>query len=66
MLSEYKGSTKNLNIEELIRSLKINNNDIIVDIFPIKSNYKNKDKKIEERVQNVIILSRKTKIKILD
>ena len=45
MLSEYKGSTKNLNIEELIRSLKINNNEIIVDIFPIKSIYKNKEKK---------------------
>ena len=66
MLSEYKESKKNLNIEELIKTLKINNNDIIVDIFPIKSNYKNKDKKIEERIQNVIILSRKTKIKILN
>ena len=66
MLSEYKGSTKNLNIEELIRSLKINNNEIIVDIFPIKSIYKNKDKKYEEREQNIIILSSKTMIKILD
>lgn len=66
LFSKYKGSNKNLNIEEVIRSLKINNNNIIVDIFPIKSNYKNKDKKIEEREQNIIILSSKTMIKILD
>ena len=41
------------------------NKDLIVDIFPIKSEYTNKNNEIEERAQNIILISEKDMIQYL-
>lgn len=66
LISDFKGTTKNLQIEELLNTLKINNNDVIIDIYPIKTKKTDKNNRFEEREQNAILISSKTMIKILD
>ena len=60
-----KGGVKAYNIEDLCKSIKIYNKDIIVDIFPVKTEYKNKNKEIEPREQNIIIISHKEMLPFL-
>ena len=48
MITKYKGIKKNLSIKELLNSLKSKNEDIIVDVFPIKTQYKKNNNKTEE------------------
>ena len=44
-----KGGVKTYNMKDLCKSIIIYNKDIIIDIFPLKTEYKNKNKKIETR-----------------
>ena len=43
------GNVNNVNIEEICKTLKNNDNEIIVEIFPINIQYKNKENIIEYR-----------------
>ena len=47
------GTVKNKSIEEICNSLKDNNKDIIVEIYPINSEFKTKDKETQIRSQNI-------------
>lgn len=60
------GSVKNISLEEICKSIKNLNNDIIVDIYNISTEYKNNKNEIESRDQSVIIIGHKEMIKYLD
>ena len=65
--NEIFGGVNNLTLEELCKSLAINDNDIRIDIYPIKTEYLNpKSKDSEIREQNIILIGRKNMIKYLD
>jgi hypothetical protein len=53
---KYKlyGGTNNYSIEELCDSLKLINNNIIVEKYPIKIDYKNSKNEVKERNQTII------------
>lgn len=53
------GTVKNKTIEEVCKTLKYNNNDNIVEIYPINTEYKNKNNVIQIRNQNIIIIGKK-------
>lgn len=55
-------NTNNLTIEELTKSLKTFREDIIIDIYPINTEYKNSNNILENREQNIIIISTKETI----
>lgn len=52
-------------MEDLCKSIKIYNKNIIIDIFPLKTEYKNKNIETETREQNIIIISYKEMIPFL-
>ena len=58
-----KEDVKTYNMEDLNNSIKVYNKYIIIDIFPLKIEYKNKE--IETREQNIIIISNKEIIPFL-
>lgn len=61
------GGVNNMSLEDICKSLKINDNDIRVDIYTIKSKYKNpKNKQLEYREQNIIVLGKKKMIDYLN
>ena len=47
--SNLLGNVNNLNIEEICKSLQLSDKNIIVEIYPINSEYKNKSNGIQER-----------------
>ena len=59
------GTVNNKTIFDICNSLKLNNKDLIVNIYPIHSEYK-KNNIIENREQNIIIIGHKHMIKQLD
>ena len=63
--SNVKGGVKTYNLVNLCKSIKIYNKDIIIDIFPVKTEYKNKNKEIETKKQNIIIIYHKEMIQFL-
>ena len=59
------GDVNNLNIEEICKSLQFSDKNIIVEIYPINSEYKNKRNKIQDRQQNVILIGYKNMLEYL-
>ena len=59
------GNVNNLNIEEICKSLQFSDKNIIVEIYPINSEYKNKRNKIQDRQQNVILIGYKNMLEYL-
>ena len=64
--NSISGNYKNYTIDELCKSLKIKNKNLIVHIIPIRVNYKNSKNEIEIREQNIIVISEKNMINLLD
>ena len=60
-----QGGVNKYNIEDLCKSIKSYNNEINIDIYPIKTEYKNKKNEIENREQNIIIIGNKSMLKYL-
>ena len=60
------GSVKNKTIEDICKSLKYNNNDNIVEIYPINTEFKNHNNIIEKRNQNIILIGNKEMITYLN
>ena len=58
-------NVNNLNIEEICKSLQFSDKNIIVEIYPINSEYKNKRNKIQDRQQNVILIGYKNMLEYL-
>lgn len=64
---ETIGGLNNLNIEELCKTLALNNENIHISIYPIQSEYKNANSSdITIREQNIIIIGHKEMLKYLD
>ena len=59
------GNVNNLNIEEICKSLQFSDKNIIVEIYPINSEYKNKRNKIQEKQQNLILIGYKNMLEYL-
>ena len=51
-----QGGINNYNIEDFFKSIKATNTEINIDIYPLKTEYKNKNNNIEKREQNIIII----------
>ena len=64
--SKCIGGIKNSTISEVINSLKLINKNMIIDVFKIKSEYLNKNKEIENREQEVFLISDNIMIKYLN
>ena len=60
------GVVNNKNIEEICNLIKNNNPDIIVDIYPINTEFKNKNNKLEKREQKVIVIGKSDMIRYLN
>lgn len=60
------GGIKNATIKDITQSLTLLNKDLIIDNFHVKSEYLNKNKKIEERDQDIILIADKKMITSLD
>ena len=60
------GNVNNFNVEEICKALKNNNNEIFVEIYPIKIQYKNKENIIENKEYNIILISHRKLIQNLD
>ena len=59
------GNVNNLNTEEICKSLQFSDKNIIVEIYPINSEYKNKRNKIQEKQQNLILIGYKNMLEYL-
>ena len=58
--SDINGHINNWNIEEISKGLITENSKTItIDIYTIKTEFKNRENKIKNRNQNIIILSKK-------
>ena len=64
--SNLLGNVNNLNIEEICKSLQLSDKNIIVEIYPINSEYKNKSNEIQDRQQNVILIGYKNMLDYLN
>ena len=61
-----KEGVKTYNMEDLYNSIKVYNKYFKIDMFPVKTEYKNKNKEIETKEQNIIIISNKEIIPFLN
>ena len=60
------GIINNKKFEDIYKSLKINNNNRIIEIYPVNIETKNKENEIIKKEQNIILISEKEMIKYLD
>lgn len=60
------GGVNNLTIEELCKTLSLNNEKKRIDIYPIKTEYKSNNSEIKIREQNIIIIGHKDMLQYLD
>ena len=64
--SSIVGVVNNKNIEKICNTFKNNNLDILVDIYPVNPEFKNKQNIIEKREKKVIIIGKSDMIKYLN
>lgn len=64
--SDTLGIVNNKTIEDICKSLKINNINRIIEIYPVTIETKNKKNEIMIKEQDIIIIAEKEMIKYLD